>query len=131
MLIRTYMRLKYLLIMGTPNLILLVFVFLFKENTDVLAIITIIFAAILLFNYLIMFSRRFFVYQDYVLVQQYFSKHKIMYIDVARIDQLDHAIKFILKDGSVVTYQLNGFIKKHQLQLFIDLARKINKDILL
>src|SRR5690606_31426899 len=131
MLIRSYMKMKYLLLMMIPTPILIVLVVLFREDTLMLSIFTFVFIAVLLVNYLIMFSTRFFVYQDYLLIQVYFSKRKVYYDEILSVHEKDQAIEIVFKDLTRVTYQLNGFLKQHQKQLFIDLSRKISKDIIL
>lgn len=122
---------KYLLLMMIPTPILIVLVVLFREDTLMLSIFTFVFIAVLLVNYLIMFSTRFFVYQDYLLIQVYFSKRKVYYDEILSVHEKDQAIEIVFKDLTRVTYQLNGFLKQHQKQLFIDLSRKISKDIIL
>lgn len=131
MLIRSYMRMKYLLWMMIPTNILIVLVVLFREDTLILSILTLVFIAVLLVNYLIMFSTRFFVYQDYLLIQVYFSKRKVSYDEIISIHEKEQAIEFVFKDATSVTYRFNGFLKQHQKQLFIDLSRKISRDIIL
>jgi len=125
------MKMKYLLLMMIPTPILIVLVVLFREDTLMLSIFTFVFIAVLLVNYLIMFSTRFFVYQDYLLIQVYFSKRKVYYDEILSVHEKDQAIEIVFKDLTRVTYQLNGFLKQHQKQLFIDLSRKISKDIIL
>lgn len=125
------MKMKYLLLMMIPTPILILLVVLFREDTLVLSIFTFIFIAVLLLNYLIMFSTRFFVYQEYVLIQVYFSKRRISYNEIASIHEKEQAIELVFKNSTRITYKLNGFLKSHQKQLMIDLSRKISKDIIL
>lgn len=129
--VRSYMRMKYLLYMMIPTSILIVLVVLFRQDTLILTIFTFIFIAVLLVNYLIRFSARFFVYQGYLLIQVYFSKRKVNYDEIQSVHEKEQAIEFVFKDTTRVTYRLNGFLKQHQKQLFIDLSRKISKDIIL
>lgn len=125
--IRTFLLTKLMLLLMIPVLLTLPFIFIYKDNQIVLTVLTIIVVVFISLPYIGTYSRKYFVYEEYIVVQSFFKKEAINFNDIESIHELDNGFELTFKNGIKAQFIHKGMFKRDRKQLFLLLERLVTK----